>query len=100
MFLEDEPRTTRHPSRYAGSAWMSYFALSSCVFMLVMLSGTANAGTMATDAAFTQIIGTADQRILLGLLLLALSAMAAASLGLWRRSLKDFLDAESKHHGL
>lgn len=99
MFLEDEPRTTRHLNRYAGSGWMSFFALFSCVIMLAMLSGTANAGTTATDAALSQTIGTADQRILLGLLLIALSAMAAASFGLWRRSLKDFFDVGGKHHG-
>ncbi|MCL6707042.1 hypothetical protein M8R20_08525 [Pseudomonas sp. R2.Fl] len=109
MFLDDEPTTTSRLNRHAGSVWTSALALASCVLMLVMLSGTASAGTTATpttgfvatasDVAFTQTIGTADQRILLGLLLIALSIMAATSLGFWRRSVKDFLRAGGNRHG-
>jgi|GEM_PF-3685108 hypothetical protein len=109
MFLDEEPTTTNRLNRYAGSAWTSALALASCVLMLFMLSGTASAGTTtppttgfvatAGEAALAQTLGPADQRILLGLMLIALSIMAATSLGFWRRSVKDFLRAGGNRHG-
>ncbi|GEO83902.1 MULTISPECIES: hypothetical protein [Alphaproteobacteria] len=39
-----------------------------------------------------------DRYILLGLLMLCFAAMAAGSLALWRRSLKEILRAEDKRH--
>lgn len=42
----------------------------------------------------------ADRYILLGLMMLCFAAMAAGSLALWRRSLKEMLDVKVKRHGV
>lgn len=53
----------------------------------------------APQVALPQTATLADQRILLGLMMLCFAAMAAGGLALWRRSLKDLMSAAGTRRG-
>lgn len=53
-----------------------------------------------TSVNLPQTALLADQRILMGLLLLSFAVMATVCMALWRRSLKDLINAEVRRRGL
>ncbi|MGF0538698.1 marine proteobacterial sortase target protein [Agrobacterium sp. ES01] len=54
----------------------------------------------AAGIALPQTATMADQRIMLGILMMVFALMAAAGMALWRRSWKDFVRAEARRRGV
>ncbi len=45
------------------------------------------------------VVGSIDRRVLMALMMIGFVGMASASVSLWRRSIRDFIQAERKRRG-
>ncbi|SMC61233.1 marine proteobacterial sortase target protein [Rhizobium sp. RU36D] len=76
---------------------------SAVTYSAIAAAPTAKAAAVVaqnnSSVALPQTATLADQRILMGLIFLAFAAMAIVCLALWRRGLRDVINAESRRRG-
>lgn len=98
MLFDDEQAAATGRARNGRPTWITFLALVSCAAMLVMLTNPARAET-TLHTSLLDAATVADQRILLGLLMIAFAVMSAGSLSFWRRGVRDLLRAGDTRRG-
>ncbi|MBR0554946.1 hypothetical protein J5J10_04560 [Ciceribacter sp. L1K23] len=98
MFFDEDSRNLRAGRNDRHPLMMTLLALLSCALMLTILVSPARAETVVPSNLLDSN-SLADQRILMGFLMIAFAAMAAGSVSFWRRSFSDMIHAEELRRG-
>lgn len=97
MFLDDETATARVRSRGASLPfWICVVALAACIVLLGGLISSAGAVGVANTIDLQQSAGGLDHSLIMGMLVLAFVMMAVASRAVRRRTIKDFIAADTR----